>query len=424
MKKRSKLLISFCALVVAMISMSLVAFAAEPSQKPGKVTGVKETGAGTSYIDISWDAQLINGCKYKVEVSLDGVNWIEKKDSSSNSAYIYDGINAGTTYKVRVRAYTSWYNTDTYEREYVYADQYSDIISVTTYPEEPAVVTGLKQTSATKNSITLKWNKSADVTGYYVYNGNGKDAKLLANVKTNSVTLKNINAKNKYNIYVYPYKTVVNKTAVNDGYSSSNSLYDSYIKLIPAKVSSKSIDVDYYWATLKKLNISWAKVARADGYQIYVYQYNGKKTTYRVSSTYTSTDISKILKNRFYKIKIRAYTTINGTKKYGEWSSYSYQAQQPDVISTRQVGSKKQVKVRWDSVKGATSYTVYMSTKQTSGYKKVGTTKRTYLNVSKIGKTKLRKNKSYYVYVVANRKVGKTTYKSGADYCWKFKLTK
>ena len=82
---------------------------------------------------------------------------------------------------------------------------------------------------------------------------------------------------------------------------------------------------------------------------------------------------------------------------------------------------KKTLTASWKKVAGATSYTVYVSTKQKSGYKKVTTTKKESYKITKYGKKKLSSNKKYYVYVVANTKVGKTTYKSNADYCWYLK---
>jgi fibronectin type 3 domain-containing protein len=94
------------------------------------------------------------------------------------------------------------------------------------------------------------------------------------------------------------------------------------------------------------------------------------------------------------------------------------------VISAKQVKKTKTAVAKWDTVKGATSYTIYLSTKQKSGYKKVGTTKKTSFTLKKYGKSALKKNKTYYVYVVANKKVGKTTYTSDATYCYQFKLSK
>ena len=50
--------------------------------------------------------------------------------------------------------------------------------------------------------------------------------------------------------------------------------------------------------------------------------------------------------------------------------------------------SKKKIQLNWKKVKGASNYTVYISDKQNSGYKKVGTynSKKTSATIRKFGK--------------------------------------
>lgn len=55
-----------------------------------------------------------------------------------------------------------------------------------------------------------------------------------------------------------------------------------------------------------------------------------------------------------------------------------------------------------------------MSTKKDSGYKKVATTGNTSKVITKIGKSKLKSGKTYYVRVVAQNKVGKKYYSGAA----------
>ena len=77
--------------------------------------------------------------------------------------------------------------------------------------------------------------------------------------------------------------------------------------------------------------------------------------------------------------------------------------------------SKKKITVKWKKIKGATSYTIYASTKQNSGFKKIKTIsakKKSSYTFKKIGKKKLKKKKRYYVRVAYNTKVGKKTVKS------------
>lgn len=420
MKKKSKILFSFCALVIAMLSMSIVAFADEPSQKPGKVTGVKQTDANSSSIDLDWDALLVD-CYYQVDLSTDGVTWVTKTDQAYSATTWISGLNESTQYKVRVTAFTTYYD-DNYNKIKVYGDS-SDVITVTTKPNNP---TNLKQTAATKDSITLEWDAVPGATGYYVYDGYlgsySTVPNLVATVNTNKATISNLKVDNEYEFYVYAYIQAGNYIAVS---STDASIYNSKIRFIPNKMAADSIKVTNSWSNIKEMRLEWDEMPRVDGYELQICQHNKKKVIFKTTTTYSTSVYAKnIAANKFYKARVRAYVEINGQKKYGDWSAYEYVAHQPDVITAKQVGSKKEVKLRWDTVNGATNYTVYMSTKQKSGYKKITTTKKTNLNVKKLGKAKLKKNRKYYVYVVANKKVGKKTYKSYANYCWEFKLKK
>ncbi|MBQ4067962.1 MAG: fibronectin type III domain-containing protein [Lachnospiraceae bacterium] len=421
MKKMSKALLGLCALLVAMVAMSVVAFA-DDLQKPGTVTGLKQVDASTSSIEVEWTADITPDCRYEVWLSTTGAaNSFVKKTGDYGTTtpdYYISGLSAGATYYVKVIAYTYDY-TDS-----LYADNYSVTIPVVTAPNG---TDNIKQTGATKNSVTLKWDKVAGATGYYIYDDYFSSAdtpKLLATTKTNSVTIKNLNSKNEYNFYVYAYTQAGNFIAMSSSYDY---LYNSNIRFIPGKVNAKSIKVTNSYSTLKKVYFEWDEVSKVDGYEVQVNVHNKSKSVFKktlTSSYSTYVDAKNIAYTKWHKAKVRAYVNINGVKKYGAWSSFAYIAHQPDVISAKQVGSKKQVKVKWDTISGSTNYTVYMSTKKNSGYKKVGTTKKTTLTVSKIGKTKLKKNKTYYVYVVANKKVGKTTYSSPANWTWSFKLKK
>ena len=123
----------------------------------------------------------------------------------------------------------------------------------------------------------------------------------------------------------------------------------------------------------------------------------------------------KNIKNQFYKLRVRAYVTIDNKNYYGAWSDYTVFALQPKVGLKK---SGKKLKITWKKVSGAKNYTVYMSTSKTGGYKKLTTTKKRAYTAKKFKKKKLNKKKTYYVYVVANRKEGKKTYKSKAVNCY------
>lgn len=415
--KMKKLWLSLSVLIVALVSMSMIAFGAE-LQKPGQVTGLKQTASGEKTIDISWTADITPNVRYDVYLSTTGAAGSFVKQTSdygtSSADYSFYSLTPGATYYVQVKAFTYDYSSR------LDADKSSATLAVCTTPTE---VLGVKQIGATTSSVKLTWNKSAGATGYFVYDEVGSSKKRVATVTTNSATIKNLSSAREHNLVVYPYKKVGSFTTWNKYYSSTGRLSNYNLKFQPNKVSTSKIDVDNYWDSLSTISITLPDYDHMDGYQAVAYTSKGKKVFSDTSSS-RYLDLKKVKARAFYKIKVRGYSVINGKNVYGAWSSYKYVAHQPDVTSMKQVGSNKQAKIKWQSVSGATSYTVYMSTKRTSGYKKVATVKGTSATVSKIGSKKLAKNKKYYVYVVANKKVGGTTFKAQADYCWNFKLTR
>ena len=75
-------------------------------------------------------------------------------------------------------------------------------------------------------------------------------------------------------------------------------------------------------------------------------------------------------------------------------------------------GGKKAVDVKWDAFSGATSYTIYATTNPLLGFRRIATTKNTSYRIKSLEGMKLTDKTTYYVYVVANKTVGKTTYQS------------
>ena len=73
----------------------------------------------------------------------------------------------------------------------------------------------------------------------------------------------------------------------------------------------------------KAFFVDWAQKGSATGYEI---QYatnskftNAKKVTITNNKT-DKTTISKLSGNKKYYVRVRSYTTVNGTKYYGAWS--------------------------------------------------------------------------------------------------------
>ncbi len=161
------------------------------------------------------------------------------------------------------------------------------------------------------------------------------------------------------------------------------------------------------------IKISWKRIASGTGYA--VLRATSKNGTYKTIAlinklkTTGYTDKKGIEAGKTYYYKIIAYKTV-GTVKFTSVASEILKAcsapKAPKITSYKNKASKKAY-LKWSKVSGAGGYEVYMSTKKSSGYKKIYSGSK--LNFQK---TKLKKNKTYYFKVRAYRKGSKTIYSS------------
>lgn len=394
----------------------------EAAQTPGKVTGLVQTDSSSSSFEVQWNAPGLN-MEYESYISTDNVNWTLHDDECyKNEDYIY-GLNAGSSYYVKVRAYTKEWNADTYDYDCTYG-AFSDVLECVTAPD--GAISNFKKTASTTKTVSIAWTGVNAASGYMVEYDNdyeGEPSKVY--VTGCSAKLSNLEKDSEYNITVTPYKATTNGTYV--------ALSDKYPQTYHAKVTpSKVTGVDcYLYHSLKKMTIDCDYMKQnADGYQFQVYRADGKgkkiisKT--QKGSGYISLSNKTLAKDYMFKVRVRAYVDDSGKKAYGSWSSWKYVSKELEI--TKLKNTKKGIKVTWDKLNGADRYVVYASTKQKSGYKKVKTINKgstTSCTVSKIGKSKLKKGKTYYFYVVPYEKVNGKYYKSAdSTFCYKIKYKK
>lgn len=177
------------------------------------------------------------------------------------------------------------------------------------------VNTSIKGGSNTSTSITLKWDKVLNASGYEIwrYNTNIKSYNLITSLDKNVTSYIDKNLKTGTT-----YRYIIKTYQITDGekYYSNNS--EEYI--ISTNPSTPNISVK---ADNKKLTLSWNKVTGANGYQIYLSDkkdgsYDMIKT---INNSQTLSYTKKgLISGKTYYVKIRAYR-IEGGKKY--YSSFS-----------------------------------------------------------------------------------------------------
>lgn len=404
MKKSWKMLIATCAVAVT----ALVAPGIQSKAATSANMGVHQTDASDDSIEIAWNAQLGYN-HYHVEMSTDGVNWVENDDySSSPKEYIYN-LSQGQNYYVRVVAYKN----NHYDDHNKNTAAISEAARVCTKPDMP---TNLKQTAASKGSVTLSWTAVAGATSYEIYRLNDSyDWDKIATSKTNSVKLTGLKASSEFRYSVAAVKNAQTYNAVG------NRTDDVIGKTTPSKV--KNIDMTYFWGSLKECEYEWTSVNNADGYQYEVRKATGKKVYDKKTTTFTSTYFKPYPQGTFIKARVRAYITVNGKKVYGSWSDYTYSGVSKNVTAKRSKNGKK-IYLNWKKVSGATEYRIYISTSENKGFKKVATVsskKAAKYTITKYNKKNLKKGKKYYVrlkyvFKVGNKKKVGTVYSQAEVY--------
>ena len=202
LKTKQKVLMTVALTMIMLWAFGLCVLAA-----PATPTGLKQTNASSSSVNIAWN-KVSGASHYIVERSSDQRNWVYVKNKSQNEDYL-SSLNAGSTYFVRVRATTDGY-VDSSDYDVNNSAAQGNIsaatapLAVVTSPKEP---TNLRQTGATKNSITLEWNASIGATSYLIYSGET----YLGTAKTNKMTINNIAPATKkyYDVYAVRQSSTV-----------------------------------------------------------------------------------------------------------------------------------------------------------------------------------------------------------------------
>lgn len=387
-------MVTFVFLCAAVTVMSNVAGAAAPAVP----TGLHQTGASNNWVDIAWNA-VPNADRYYWSWSADGISgWSDSKNDWN--AYPDDTIHqlsAGSTYYVRVRAV----NTDDWDN-YEYGD-WSQPVQVVTAPDS-AQMGPLTLAAATTDSLTITWTPCPGATVYYVYDSDTNA--LLGTTTTPSFVRTGLAPGNAYDTKVVPVRMS------DSGYAASTSGRTlSYAHTKPAKPvtpSTANFGITNLFSSINVVYFSATDPSRAaNGYEIEVSTLTGKKVFTATSSNYRF----QMTGNTAYKYRCRFYATYGNEYIYGDWSGYRYMVNQK--ASGKRV-KKNRIKVNWKKFSGAKNYTVYISTKEKSGYKKVKTlgSKSSSLTIAKCGKSKLKKGKTYYVRIVPMFKIGKSSVKS------------
>ena len=256
----------------------------------------------------------------------------------------------------------------------------------------------VRQTRATRSSITLSWPATSGAAGYYLayYRADASGNKVGSMVEKDlgnrrSYTMTGLSAGKYYGYAIAAYSSAYNKL-------DSSGSTDKYAATAPGKLKKVT---PKGWGNGKTGYFELKSYPDSlRGFQWKLLNRRGTKVIKKGTST--NTVFSAAVKtNQVYKLKVRGYSLIDGKKFYGPWYTKTVVPQPKLKVPTYVSGNR--MRVGWSKVAGATKYIVYGSTSSNSGYKKiatVGRNTRSYV-VSKVRGSRLQKYKTYYFKVVA-----------------------
>lgn len=246
-------------------------------------------------------------------------------------------------------------------------------------------------------STTEKFYGGSDCQGVYVMKAPASVKAVSQNYNTNQVTFSAVDGATGYNIYrstqsnsgfVKIGTTAANVLTYNDTGLTTGTTY--YYKVEACKsgtgiagagiMSSAAsaqpmittpVNVTAASRSYNSIKITWGKVTGAQKYE--VYRSTSKSTGYTKIGTTTSTSYTdkNLETNKKYYYKVNA---VYGKYTSG-YSSVTNTKAVPAATSSLTITSRayNELEIKWKKVSGATKYVLYRSTKEGSGYKKLGT---------------------------------------------------
>ncbi len=296
------------------------------------------------------------------------------------------------------------------------------------HPDCVKAATNIKQTGITATSATIQWDREFEEVSYEIYawipkpvrDGSETDT-IYERIYCGSTTgtsftinglVGGFNSKVVLQSFDDEEYLVKEDTTEVETLPGKVEVANAILKFGSGALTKTSSKNGVSVATNFNLYVDVYSQENVDGYQMRVYTLKGKevgKVDMKNSKSSQIRITSKNMTETTYCAKVRAYKKYQGKTYYGGWSSKCYAIRQPRCQGM--YDRRNYLAVRWETIEGATSYDVYASTKKNQkSFKKVATVKKTNLTlISKVNKKKIKKGKTYYVYVIAKMKKGGKT---------------
>lgn len=307
----------------------------------GYVKNLKVTRQNPKFITLEWSMST-DGSGYEVE-QYKGGKWvrISKTDSSANCALTVTNLTPGTSYTFRVRLRKVSGSTVQY-------GGYTRAVATTVLPN----VTTFTAPAATSRTITLKWDKNADATGYVVeqYKG-GKWTQILKTTGNTTLqcTASSLAPETRYSFRIKSYRKTGSVVVCSDYTNIAATTRIACVSGLTAKSS-----------TVSSVTLSWNRVASATGYVVEIYK-GGKWNTVLTTKNNTalSCNVTGLAAGSTYKARIKCYRLTNGAYSFSEYLEADVNTRIANVTGFKASGNTaSSITFSWNKNTAATGYIV------------------------------------------------------------------
>ena len=295
-------------------------------------------------------------------MSLISIDWYDDEEwktptvfEKGKTYWCYIYINADC-YEYNLKKAKFYLNGTQVRQDYSYNSKYK-YYYILGYTEikidnDVATPTGFAAGSATSSSVSLKWDKNANASGYEIEQYKGGKWTQIAKINNSSTVSYNVSrlaADTTYTFRMRAYKTL-----------SSGTAYSDYVRLA---AKTQLTNTDKFVGTAispTAVKLDWNRNDKVTGYIIE--QYKGGKWT-QIAVTKNNTTLKFIVKglnpDTKYSFRIRSYKT-NGTKTtYGGYVSMAGTTRIANVAKFNATAlSQTAVKLSWSRNTIASGYVI------------------------------------------------------------------
>ena len=291
-------------------------------------------------------------------MSLISIDWYDDEEwltptvfEKGKTYWCYIYINADC-YEYNLKKAKFYLNGTQVRQDYSYNSKYK-YYYILGYTEikidnDVATPTGFAAESATSSSVSLKWDKNANASGYEIEQYKGGKWTQIAKINNSSTVSYNVSGLMAGTAYSFRLK------AYRDNLSSD------YVTLNVNTKPYTTTGMKCAAKTSSEIKLQWDKNTSADGYMIDVYdgtKWKSIKTF--TSNANTSFDIKGLKASLTYKFRMRAYKTFGSVTEYSD-AVYLNVTTNPNTPTGMKCVAKtsSEIKLQWDKNTSAGGYII------------------------------------------------------------------